>query len=70
MMLRVRPKRRRHTLIEVMLFPDYEFVDVVQTIDAAVADDVPFSVLNRQGTELTFDPRKLDAISVLGDPCL
>lgn len=66
MILRLRPRRQDGNVIEVTLFPDYEFTAVASAIDEAVATNKPFAVLNRQGTELTFDPRRLDAVALVG----
>jgi hypothetical protein len=52
--------------VEVTLFPDYEFTDVANAIDEAISRNRPFAVLNRAGTELTFDPRRLDAVALVG----
>lgn len=65
MILRIRPRRQDGSVIEVQLFPDYEFHDVAQAIDDAVTSERPFAVLNRQGTELTFDPKRLDAVALV-----
>jgi hypothetical protein len=64
--LRLRPRRQDGSVVEVTLFPDYEFTDVANAIDEAISRNRPFAVLNRAGTELTFDPRRLDAVALVG----
>ena len=66
MILRLRPRNQHGNIVEITLFPDYEFQLVSSAIDEAITSNTPFSVLNRVGTELTFDPRRLDAVALVG----
>ena len=65
MMLRIRPRKQHSSLVEVVLFEDYCFNDLALAIDEAVSSDRPFAVLNRVGTEMIFDPRRLDAVALV-----
>lgn len=65
MILRLRDRKQQTSVIEVTLFPDYEFTAVAMAIDEALTRNRPFAVLNRAGTELTFDPRRLDAVALV-----
>lgn len=65
MILRLRQNREEAHVIEIALFPDYEFTEVAHALDTAITSNTPFAVLNRVGTELTFDPRRLEAVALV-----
>lgn len=64
-MLRMRPRKQPSSLVEVVLCEDYEFKDLALAIDEAISSDRPFAVINRVGTEMVFDPRRLDAVALV-----